>query len=65
MNALGTGGWLVVGIALLVIGWLLQSNLIEAILDIFGIILIVVGLIAIVIGVISIFTGKKSGAGSY
>ena len=65
MNALGTGGWLAIGVALLIIGWLLKSNLLEAILDIFGVILMVVGLISIVIGVISIFKGKRGGVGSY
>jgi hypothetical protein len=65
MDKFGAGGWIVVGIALLVLGWLLKSNLLEAILDIVGWIIIIIGVIAIILGGVSLITGKKSGSGNF
>ena len=65
MNALGKGAWLVIGIILILLGWLLQSGFIAFLLGIMGWILIVLGIIAVVLGVVGMVTGKKGGAGSY
>ncbi len=65
MDKFGAGGWIVVGIALLVLGWLLKSNLLEAILDIVGWIIIIIGVIAIILGGVSLITGKKGGSGNF
>jgi len=65
MNALGTGGWLVIGIVLILLGWLLQSGIVAFLLGIMGWILIVLGIIAVVAGIVGLVNGKKGGAGSY
>ncbi len=65
MDKFGAGGWIVVGIALLVLGWLLKSNLLEAILDIVGWIIIIIGVIAIILGGVSLITGKKGRGGNF
>ncbi len=65
MQKAGAGGWIVIGIALLVLGWLLKSNLLEAILDIVGWIIMIVGVIAVILGGVSLITGKKGQSGGY
>ena len=65
MGKLGAGSWIVVGIALLVLGWLLQSRLLEFLLDIAGWIFIIMGIITIILGGVNLMFGKKGGAGNY
>ena len=65
MDKFGAGGWIVVGIALIVLGWLLQSRLIEALLDIAGWIFIIMGVIAIILGGFSLISGKKDRSGGF
>jgi sulfite exporter TauE/SafE len=59
MGNFGTGGWLVIGIILVVLGWLLKSNIFELLLDIAGWILIIIGIIAVVMGLINMITGGR------
>ncbi len=65
MDKFGAGGWIVVGIALIVLGWLLKSNLLEAVLDIVGVITRIVGVIAVILGGVSLITGKKDRSGGF
>ena len=65
MNKFGAGGWIVVGIALIVLGWLLKSNLLEAVLDIVGVIIMIGGVIAIILGGFSLISGKKGRSGGF
>ena len=50
----------VVGIILLVTGFLLRSGLIAWLLDIMGLLLIIVGIIVIVIGLVSLITSRRA-----
>jgi len=65
MDKFGSGGWIVVGIALIVLGWLLKSNLLEAVLDIVGVIIMIGGVIAIILGGFSLISGKKGRSGGF
>ena len=65
MAKFSAGGWILVGIALIVLGWLLQSRLLEFLLDITGWIFIIMGVIAIILGGVSLITGKKGRSGSF
>ncbi|MCH8898461.1 MAG: hypothetical protein IIC33_09245 [Chloroflexi bacterium] len=65
MEKAGAGGWIVVGIALIVLGWLLKSNLLEAVLDIVGVIIMIGGVIAIILGGFSLISGKKGRSGGF
>jgi len=65
MDKFGAGGWIVVGIALIVLGWLLKSNLLEAVLDIVGVIIMIGGVIAIILGGFSLISGKKGRSGGF
>ena len=65
MDKLGAGGWIVVGIGLIVLGWLLKSNLLEAVLDITGVIIMIGGVIAIILGGFGLIFGKKSRSGGF
>ena len=65
MQKAGAGGWILVGIALIVLGWLLQSGLVKILLDIAGWIFIIMGVIAIILAGFSLISGKKGGAGGF
>ena len=65
MDKFSAGGWIVVGIALIVLGWLLQSGIVEFLLDIAGIIIIIMGVIAIILAGFSLISGKKRRAGGF
>ncbi len=65
MGMFGSGGGIVIGIALVVLGLLLKSRLVEFLLDIIGWAIIIVGIIAIIAGGVSLITGKKRGAGGF
>ena len=65
MGKIGGGSLLLAGIFLVFLGFLIQSDLLEALLNILGIIIIIVGAIMGVIGLISMFSGSKSGSSDY
>ena len=50
-------GLLVVGVFLVIIGWLVQSSIFEWLLDIAGVLIIIGGAVVGVIGVVKMFTG--------
>ncbi len=59
MDKLGAGGWIVVGIALILLGWLVQSGIVAFLLNIIGWVIGIGGVIAIILGGFSLITGKK------
>ena len=59
MAKLGAGGWIVVGIGLILLGWLVQSGIVEFLLNIIGWIIGIGGVIAIILGGFSLILGKK------
>jgi hypothetical protein len=65
MDKLGAGGWIVVGIALILLGWLVQSGIVEFLLNIIGWIIGIGGVIAIILGGFSLILGKKDRAGGF
>ncbi len=50
-------GLLVVGVFLVIVGWLVQSSIFEWLLDIAGVLIIIGGAVVGVIGVVKMFTG--------
>lgn len=65
MKMLGSGGGIVIGIALVILGLLLKSGLVEILLDFIGWAIIIVGIIAIIAGGVSLFSGKRGRAGNF
>jgi hypothetical protein len=65
MNKLGGSGLIVAGIFLVVLGWLIRSNILEWLLDILGFVVIAAGVIVGIIGLIKTFSGGKSGSSEY
>ena len=65
MGLFSKGGLVFIGGILVVVGFLLQSRLIEWLLDVMGLILIIVGIIVVVVGLVSLATGRKGGSSSY
>ena len=64
MDKLGGFGLIVVGLALVLLGWLVQSGIVEFLLDIVGIVIIIGGAIVGIIGIVKLFTGGGSGGSS-
>ncbi len=65
MRKLGGGGILIAGVFLIFMGWLIQSDLLEWLLNILGFVVIVAGIILGIYGLVQMFTGDKSGASDY
>ena len=55
----------VVGIVLIVLGWFVQSNIFEWLLDVLGVIIIVIGVIVVIIAGISAFSGRNKGSSGF
>ncbi len=58
-------GLFVVGVFLLFLGWLVQSNIVEWLLDILGIIIIIAGVIVIIVAIVTLFTGRNKSSRGY
>lgn len=65
MGKLGGFGMIVVGVFLVILGLLVQSAIVEWLLDIIGVVIIIGGAIVGVIGIVKLFSGGGSGGGSY
>ena len=58
MAIFGKSSLIVIGVIILIAGFLLRSGFIEWLLDVMGLILIIVGIIVVVVGLVSMVTGK-------
>ena len=65
MDKLGAGGWIVVGIALILLGWLVQSGIVAFLLNIIGWVIGIGGVIAIILGGFGLIFGKKGRSGGF
>ena len=65
MDKLGAGGWIVVGIGLILLGWLVQSGIVEFLLNIIGWIIGIGGVSAIILGGFRLILAKKGRAGTF
>ena len=65
MKMFGSGGGIVIGIALVILGLLLKSSLVEILLDFIGWSIIIMGIIAIIAGGVSLFSGKRGRASNF
>ena len=65
MGLFGKGGSLVLGVILIIVGFLLKSRIVEALLDLMGWILIIVGVIAVIVALVTMVTGKGRRSGNY
>ena len=59
MRRVGGGGLIIAAILLIVVGWLIQSDLLAWLLDVIGWIFVIGGVILGVVGLISLFTGDR------
>ena len=60
MKKVGGGGLVVAGLFMIFLGWVIQSNILEWLLNILGFVVIVGGVIAGVVGLIMMLSGRKS-----
>ena len=65
MGKLGGGSFIVAGIFLVLLGALIQSDILTWLLDILGFVVIVAGVIVGLIGLIKLFSGKKGGSSDF
>ena len=56
---------LIIGLVLIVLGWFVQSNIFEWILNVLGIIIIVIGVIVVLVAGVSAISGRNKGSGRY
>lgn len=63
MGKIGGGGLILVGIVLVFLGVLLQSNLIEWLLDIIGLVIIIAGVVMGIVGLVRMFSGGGDSSG--
>ena len=59
MDKLGGFGLIVVGLALVLLGWLVQSGIVEFLLDIVGIVIIIGGAIVGIIGIVKLVHRRR------
>jgi hypothetical protein len=65
MNKLGGTGLLFAGIFLMVLGWLIRSDILEWLLDVLGFVVIIAGVIVVIYGLVKMFSGSKGGASDF
>ena len=65
MDKFGAGGWIVVGIALILLGWLVQSGIVQFLLNIIGWLIGIAGVIALILGGFGLIFGKKGRSGGF
>ena len=65
MKRIGGGGLLIVGIFLVLLGALIQSDILEWLLNIVGFVIVVAGIIVGIFGLVRMFTGSKGASGDY
>ena len=65
MNKVGGGGLVLAGILIIVFGWLIQSSILEWLLEITGFVVIAGGVIVGVVGLIKMFSGDGSGQSEF
>lgn len=58
MGKFGGAGLLVIGISVAIVGWLIQSDIIEWLLNVVGWVIIIGGIIAAVAGLVKMFSGN-------
>ena len=58
MSKISGFGLLVVGVFLVILGWLVQSSIFEWLLDIAGVLIIIGGVVVGVIGIVKMFSGR-------
>jgi hypothetical protein len=65
MGKLGGGGLFVAGIALVLLGALIQWDFLSSLLNVLGWVVIVAGVILGIVGLIKLFSGNKGGASDF
>jgi hypothetical protein len=65
MRKIGGFGILFIGGSLVIVGWLVQSNLLEWLLDVIGVIIIVTGVILGIVGIVKMFSGGDGGSSDF
>ncbi len=65
MRKIGGFGILFIGGSLVIVGWLVQSNILEWLLDVIGVIIIVTGVILGIVGIVKMFSGGDGGSSDF
>lgn len=65
MRKMGGFGILFIGVSLVIVGWLVQSNILEWLLDVIGVIIIVAGVILGIVGIVKMFSGGDGGSSDF
>ena len=63
MGKVGGSSLVVLGIFLVIAGWIIGSNIVEGLLDVLKWIMVTIGIVAGIIGIIQMMSGSKSSSG--
>ena len=58
MGKFGGAGLLVIGISVAIVGWIIQSDIIEWLLNVVGWVIIIGGIVVAVAGLVKMFSGN-------
>ena len=56
---------LVIGVVLIILGWFVQSNIFEWLLNFLGIVIIIIGVIVVIVAGVSAFSGRNRSSGRF
>ena len=65
MRKIGGFGILFIGVSLVIVGWLVKSNILEWLLDVIGVIIIIAGVILGIVGIVKMFSGGDGGSSDF
>lgn len=65
MGRMSSGGLVIAGIFIAIVGWLIRSDILEWLLNIVGFVVIIVGVILVVYGLVKMFSGGESTSSDY
>ena len=65
MGKLGGGSLFIVGILIVIFGAFIQSGIVEALLNIAGLLIIAIGVIAAIVGLVQMLSGDKQGSSDF
>ncbi len=65
MGRMSSGGLVIAGIFIVIVGALLQSSILEWLLDIIGFVVVVIGVILVVYGLVKMFSGGNRTSSDY
>lgn len=65
MSKLSGGGLLLAGVVLIIVGFFVQSGILEWLLDVIGFVVVALGVMLGIVGLVQMFSGGRKQASDY